>query len=69
MSVASGDFNGDGGGTLVQPWGDALHGDGFVAPITGTHPSGRGRVRAQAQACPAGVVFGGVGCVSATSAA
>ncbi len=58
---------GDGSGTPVQSWNDALRGDGFVVQLTGTNPAGRGRVRAQAEACPAGVAFGGGACVSAIS--
>ena len=58
---------GDGSFLPVQPLGDARDGDGFLVSITGTHPAGRGRVKAQVEACPAGAAFSAPMCITTTS--
>jgi hypothetical protein len=54
-------------GDPVEPWG-ASQGGGFDAEITATHPEGRGRVKAEFEACPAGTPFGDVTCTTQISA-
>jgi hypothetical protein len=49
--------------TPVQPWGSSEHADEFQVSLTATHPEGRGRVKLEVEACPAGVDFLGAGCV------
>jgi hypothetical protein len=56
---------GDGSGVAVQPWGGAYSGTGFAAELRASHPQGAGRVKAQLQACPAGVPFGSGSCANA----
>jgi hypothetical protein len=56
---------GDGSGVAVQPWGGAHSGIGFAAELRAGHPQGTGRVKAQLQACPAGVPFGSGSCANA----
>ncbi|HVN39423.1 MAG TPA: integrin alpha [Myxococcota bacterium] len=58
---------GDGSGTPVQPWGLAYSTSGFAAELRATHPAGRGRVKAEFQACPPGVAFGNASCTSETT--
>jgi hypothetical protein len=54
-----------GGGSTrpVQPWGASYHDDEFQVRLTATHPEGRGRVKLEVEACPAGVDFFAAGCV------
>jgi hypothetical protein len=52
-----------GSATPVQPWGSGEHGDAFQVSLRATHPAGRGRVKLEVEACPAGVDFFGGGCV------
>jgi uncharacterized repeat protein (TIGR01451 family) len=54
---------GDGSGTLVQPWGLSLSGDGFEVKVTATDPMGRGRVKLQVEACPPGEPFAAPACL------
>jgi hypothetical protein len=58
---------GDGSGVAVQPWGGAYSGTGFTAELRASHPTGRGRVKAQLQACPQGVPFGNGSCTNAVT--
>src|SRR5262249_24468927 len=55
---------GDGSGIAVQPWGGSHSGTGFAIEIRANHPQGRGRVKAQIQACPAGAPFGHASCTN-----
>ena len=59
---------GDGSGIAVEPWGDSSAVDAFTTEITATHPQGRGRVKLEIEACPAGAPFGDVSCGSQLSA-
>jgi hypothetical protein len=58
---------GDGSGIPVQPWGGAHSGTNFVAELRANHPRGRGRVKAQLQACPSGAQFGDASCTTVTT--
>ncbi len=54
---------GDGSGTPVQPFG-LSHAAGFTAELRASHPAGRGRVKAELQACPPAVAFGNGSCTT-----
>ena len=68
-SVLARQLRGGASSTPVQPWGASYDVDDFQVRATATHPSGRGRVKLQIQACPAGVAFGHASCTSSTSPA
>jgi len=53
---------GPGGERPVQPWGGSYMDGGFRLGMRGTDPQGRGRVKLQAEYCPAGVAFGAPQC-------
>jgi hypothetical protein len=54
-------------GTLVAPFGSAADTDTFRVRITRTSATGRVRHKGEVEACPNGVAFGGVGCVTTVS--
>jgi FG-GAP repeat protein len=56
---------GDGSGVAVEPWGSSESATGFAAEIRAHHPNGAGRVRAEIEACPAGVAFDDASCTTA----
>jgi hypothetical protein len=58
---------GNGSGIAVQPWGSAWSTDGFSVELRASHPAGRGRVKAELQACPPHVAFGHASCTSVTT--
>jgi len=53
---------GNGSGTPVQPWGGACGGGTVGLGMRGTDPWGRGRVKLEAEYCPAGFAFGAPQC-------
>jgi hypothetical protein len=53
---------GDGAGIPVQPWGGSYVVDRFRLGMRGTDSWGRGRVKLEAEYCPAGVAFGAPQC-------
>jgi hypothetical protein len=55
-------------GTPVQPWGLSGTADGLQVRVQASHPMGRGRVKLQVQACPAGEAFAGTACLIHTAA-
>ncbi|MFN2164651.1 MAG: integrin alpha, partial [Anaerolineae bacterium] len=71
-------FGNDGGGRRVlteqrntdrdevQPWGQANATDRFEAWLWASSPTGRGRLKLQAEACPPGAAFGDAACITAT---
>jgi hypothetical protein len=61
-SVLAQQLLGDGSGTTVQPWGLSHKGNRFAVGMWATHPSGRGRVKLEVEACPAGEALGGMAC-------
>ena len=65
-SVRSRQLRGNADTTNVEPWGSSRAGD-FQVRMVATHPEGRGRVKLQIQACPAGQNWGGGGTVTVTS--
>jgi hypothetical protein len=60
-------MRGDGSGTPVQPWGLSRSGSRFAVSMWATDPMGRGRVKLEVEACPAGEAFGGSACVQSVS--
>ena len=52
---------GGGTGPSLQPWGRGT-GAGFLVSLVATDPTGRGRVKLEVEACPAGIPFGELGC-------
>jgi hypothetical protein len=56
-------------GPAVPPWGVAAHFTAFRVELRGKHPAGIGRVRAEVEACTAGVAFGDAGCTRVLSPA
>ena len=55
------------GGEPVQPWGAVSPYGGLEVRVHATYPEGRGLVRLQLQAAPAGVAFGQPGTVTRTA--
>jgi hypothetical protein len=51
----------------VPPWGISHSSTGFRVELLANHPQGSGRVKAEIEACPPGVVFGNAGCTHARS--
>ena len=56
-------LRGDGSDVPVQPWGLSYDPDGFLVRMNATDPMGRGVVKLQVEACPAGVSLGDASCV------
>jgi hypothetical protein len=56
---------GDGSGVAVDAWGRSESATGFAAELRAHHPDGAGRVRVEAEACPAGTAFGDASCTTA----
>jgi hypothetical protein len=56
-------LRGDGSDVPVQPWGLSYDPDGFLVRMNATDPLGRGVVKLQVEACPAGASFGDASCV------
>ncbi len=65
-SVRSRQLRGNGDTTNVEPWGSSEAGD-FQVRMNATHPDGRGRVKLQVEASPAGENWGGANSVTVTS--
>lgn len=58
---------GDGSGVAVQSFGLSRSSTSFVAELRAGHPQVAGRIKAQWQACPAGVAFGSPICTNVVS--
>jgi hypothetical protein len=62
-------LRGGGRAPLIQPWALSDEGNRFVASMWATDPLGRGRVKLEVEACPAGVAFGEGACIGHKSTA